>query len=424
MSFPFKEVTTEQVLRDAFGQSKGYVKVMDGKSQKFYPSEELISHWDRIREDHSPFNLFVSIGQFVTPKKGGKVDNLAALCMMPVDIDYDIPGMCPEECYEMIVDKLTKNGLSVIPFPTYVECGHRLRILYLFQTPYIVRYAGRKRRSCFRFLSKLFQYYVNVVNSIDPRLHAETQKLSSFFRPAGSLNFKGVWDVQNHCYKEKETHKVRIYEGGGHPMDVNALASFVLKSRSEWESTRTKKKIRMKAKIHVKAKGKSFLLRRLDFLLDLQAKLHYDCIGMRETMCWNFYNVLLSLGNTPGESFRQMRRFNSNFRSPLSTAEIRGARTTKIYRIRDWKFYAQFGEEQPAMTREEKRAHDRAYSKERRAIVRKIREDAGDMAWQKREARRQKVSELRANGYGANDIARVVGVSRRTVYYDLALSES
>ncbi|MFN2938439.1 helix-turn-helix domain-containing protein [Lachnospiraceae bacterium YH-ros2226] len=417
-----KPISTEELL-SYYRKSKGYVKLNSGKNRKgvFCPSNELTDPLSYF--NGNLYNLGISLGEYVTPKKGGTKDNLSSINFFAIDIDYsfDLPA---ETVVEKLMNELIGDGCgSPIPFPTFIEYGHRMRFLYALEHPYILRgLKGKRRERAIRFVQKVAHSYADRINAIDPQYHAEGQKLTSTFRPAGSINRKTCFDkVHNRCVTVCKS-VIQIIPGGGKSHDLQFYADYVMTEKKtyvdlqEWKKEHKTKR----SSIHVRGirGGKDYRTERLETLLQLQRQ--GSCIGMRETMCWNFHNLCLSMGNTREEAYEKLVDFNQNFEVPLSRSEVRSARVRKVYSLKSETFYRQFGMEK-VTTRdpEYNRAYGKAYYKEKRSIEKK----QGKLFQQKREVMKAKAKKLRSEGYSVMDIARELSVSRRTVYYYLKESE-
>ena len=87
--FKFCDADMSDILA-FYRMSKGYVKVNNGSHRggKFIPSDKLE---DPLNVMDSNINLGMSLGEFISPKKGGSLSNLASINMFAIDIDFDFP---------------------------------------------------------------------------------------------------------------------------------------------------------------------------------------------------------------------------------------------------------------------------------------------------------------------------------------------
>jgi len=416
--FKFYDVGINDILA-FYKNSKGYVKINNGSHRggKFIPSDKLENPLNVM---DSNINLGMSLGEFISPKKGGSLSNLASINMFAIDIDFDFPGMTPEQVIKQLYSDMSHGytDCSYIPFPTFIEYGHRVRFLYALKKPYILRnIKGRKNRTL-KFLQKVTGLYADYINTLNPNYHAEGQKLHTTFRPAGSVNRKSVFNPATEQLETLYSIPVHIIKGNGVPMDMQDYADFVMPDRKDYEDYECRKEAKKKkrAKIHVSGvkRGNSYLVRRVETLKRLQKE--SNCIGMRETMCFNFCNARISLGDSKEEAYRAMSDFNSDFQIPLSPSKVRSARTKKVYKMTERTFYAQFNLE-PEHTKDAE--YSREYSRAYRIEKKRILTEKGKTFQQQREKKKARAKELRSLGLSADEIAIELGVSKRSVYYYL-----
>jgi hypothetical protein len=418
MEFPFVDVPLSEVL-SYYQKSKGYVKFNSGRNRRgvFVPSDELSGSLPSLGTN---VNLGIGLGEYSVPRLGGVLDNLSSIHFFAIDIDFDFPKS-PEEVILMLYSDLTSDmdGLSPIPFPTYVEYGHRIRLLYALSEPYILRTRGRHRRAAIRFCQKVIHCYAEVINGLNPHYHAEGQRLTTTFRPAGSINHKTTWNPTTERPDTICHVPVKMIRGGGKAMTMQDYSAFVMDSPKDHADKKAwKREHKRRVKVHVSSVrgGNHYLLDRVEALLRLQKDL--SCIGMRETMCWNYHNLMLSLGKSDVEAYALLKKFNDNFRIPLPKNELRSARVKHVYHLSEQTFYAQFGMEKDNPTKDPD--YHKAYSKAYRKEVKKNLEEKGQTKRQLREERKEKVQKLHSEGMGAKEIAKLLQISVRTVYYDLS----
>jgi predicted transcriptional regulator len=133
-------------------------------------------------------------------------------------------------------------------------------------------------------------------------------------------------------------------------------------------------------------------------------------------MCWNFCNLMFSMGDSKEEAYRAMSDFNSDFQIPLPPSKVRSARTKRVYKLTERTFYAQFNLE-PEHTKDAE--YSREYSRAYRVEKKRILTEKGKTFQQQREKKKARAKELRSLGLSADEIAIELGVSKRSVYYYL-----
>lgn len=361
MEFPLKETTFDEL--SLYNKRDSYVKIMDkNRKGKFISNRDIKNP---IYAEENKQNLMVSISGYIKPNHATK-NNLAMVYMMPIDVDFTL-NQQPEEVYQDIINRLTSNGNmpSYIPLPTYIECGHRLRLVWVFSEPYMLITTRKKKLGAIKFIEKVFKAYTDEINSLNPFYNAEPQKLTSFIRPNGSINIKYEEYYQNNerLYRPSFAEEIRYYRCSNIRYTLQELADSILPMTKEEYEPLSKERTHKRTYISLKKKlsvNNHYLQNRLKFLQENQKELEE---GHRELLCFHYYNVLLSLGISPRECMERMITYNENFLHPLSLTEVKDARARKIYKYSEYRFYQTFGKDVPNGNnkKESKNIYNRLY---------------------------------------------------------------
>lgn len=189
----------KEYCTDLYGSVCGFVKMMCGHNRYgiYTPAAALSgdsaekymnsTHLDRQ-------NMMMSMSTF--RKKGhATLNNILAVCCLAVDVDYlfqeeNGEPMEPMKVYRQIAKDCLEREFW-FPVPTYVEYGHRLRLVYVLDQPfYLPHQDKKKRRSVIRWMLKMESAMACFLNKMDYRYHAEVQQLTKFVRVPESLNIK------------------------------------------------------------------------------------------------------------------------------------------------------------------------------------------------------------------------------------------
>lgn len=144
--------------------------------------------------------------------------------------------------------------------------------------------------------------------------------------------------------------------------------------------------------------------KRIRFIEQLIANNNGDCSGRREVMAWLYYNSLIQLFDTKTAE-DMLNKLNHSFTEPLRTAQIRSIirqyeKKKKPYTIRTALWLELVG----ATAEECKEYYDTSH----RDLDRKA-------ARERKAERDERIAEMKAEGYTAEQIAKACGCSVRTV---------
>jgi DNA-binding CsgD family transcriptional regulator len=187
---PYKQITS--YLSDIFSLAKredGYFCVRSGPrsyaSQSWMDVSKIANFPIEISR-HDYRDAFFSFATYKKSKNPSKSENrITNIFAWSIDVDYKNEAAAPLDVYEYIMENVS------LPKPNYIECGHRLRLIYLFKEP--LRLFPKNREallSGYRFLQQTFCDQINDTLGFDGSFGAESCPPTSFFRLPGSVNTK------------------------------------------------------------------------------------------------------------------------------------------------------------------------------------------------------------------------------------------
>ena len=337
------------IIQDLSSKTNGYFKLYCGRNRKgnYIPASALTGK-NRGRYlngiDICNRNKYISPCTYI--EKGyGRTDKINTVCCVSIDINYrrGILGEDEmEETPERVWNKLCMDSIvagCIVPVPTYIEYGRKLKLIYVFESPVCLRIPDQaKRKSTIAWLNRMMESLADSINKINWKYHAVACKINKPIRVPLSTEakFKSGYDWDNSkfvIYLDYE-EEVRHYKPSASRLwDVHALSDFILPPLPSWykeykAKEERKKLISLSDRPHT---IKDNLVRRLSFLCDLQ-KRGWDK-GHREHMCFLYWNTLNQLGIQNAQE--QTLRFNRGFITPLPEKEVlRYARPQKKYKYR------------------------------------------------------------------------------------------
>ena len=220
----------------------------------------------------------------------------------------------PEFVYELISENLE---LLQIPEPSYIECGHQLRLIYLLSSPINCSaiYSNKSKRAIRRLQSVICQRLNEEYDC-----HAEPQPLSSYYRMPGSIN-------------SKDNSIVHIKKASGKKYELSYLIDEFLPSLpySYDEYRKRKRNIKVSRKKLTNSKTDNDIVRTDDYKNRLckirlmgfknlrpYAEMHHK----REILTYLYTATYLSI-HADSDSIEIAKEFNAGFNRPLSDNEIR-----------------------------------------------------------------------------------------------------
>lgn len=344
--------TENQYISDFYGQkAAGFLKIWGGKNKTgVFPYGKTFCNEhakDILKIDKLPSsNLFMSVSTFYGKKKA-TIDNIRSVQCIPIDIDYKFKDKRGDLLDPLVVwDMLQKDIINkriFFPMPTYIEYGHRLRLIYLLNEGGVIlpRVDKNRRKKILNLLRRIQEELINTINALNPLYHAEYNSYTSFVRVPASLNT--IWEKRfdpndfggKPTFHVDEEYYVQIRKiANGRRWDFHDLADEVLPKLPEWY--RDKKVKKNTPGIHISTNDRnisSMLTSRMHFLEILQDN-GYD-IGFREVMCFMYWNFALQSGYSETEAQLAALEFNRGFKHPMKEKEVISlSRPRKLYYYR------------------------------------------------------------------------------------------
>ncbi len=298
-------------------------------------------------------DLFFSFATYKKGKDGHMKRDTAHLCNIyawSIDVDYEDDSKHPLDIYEYIMDNVS------LPAPNYVEYGHRLRMIYIFEEP--LRLYSKQRDKLlkgFRFLQKCMAKKIN--DTLDG-MGAESTPPTSFFRMPGSVNTKTGDIIQvKHITDEKWTLQEMFSEW----IPERYIDEFGLGKDYK------KKKKKDKKKAATDFNSTILWKRRMRIFEEMQNLSNPP----RKRLCFLYGVGLLwtHQANSSEEAMRGILEFNKGFLHPLPEKVIRSKmRTIHAYKYRDSELAAFLGVEASvfgSLSRKE-RDHERYLAKKKK----------------------------------------------------------
>lgn len=315
-------------------------------------------------------DLFFSFATYKKRKDGTIKRDTAHLCNIyawSIDVDYEDDKKHPLDIYQYIMDNVC------LPTPNFVEYGHRLRMIYIFEEP-LRLYCGQRDKLLrgFRFLQKCMAKKIN--DTLDG-MGAESTPPTSFFRVPGSVNSK-TGDVVGvkHVTDEKWTLQELFSEW---------VPDIYIDEHGLGKSYKKKKK--KDRKMAATPFNSTILWRRRMRIFEEMQNLSNP---PRKRLCFLYGVGLLwtHQANSSEEALRGILEFNRHFQYPLPEKVIRSKmRTIRAYKYRDAEIavflgvdVARFGsvsrkerDRERYLAKKEKRGYYRDYLKDRLRFVEK-----------------------------------------------------
>lgn len=428
----------QEFIKMLCSNTNGYFKIHCGhnRSGNFIPASALCSkkyekYITGIKLDDQ--NKMITQSTYIT-KGSACLSNINTVCCLAVDVDYEFKDkkgdlLDPLCVWSKLCWDCVENGYEM-PTPTYIEYGHRFRLVYIFESPVCLRIRDKeKRRKVVVWLNRITQAIADEINHLNPLYHASAQSLTKSLRVPGSINakFGMVYDSAERKMKPVCLYKYIVCIKkpiNSKRWDVHELSDCILPDLPSWYDEYVKRKSKKAPLISLSNNVRDvrgMLKNRLCFLERLQ-KLGWD-EGYREIMCFLFWNFSLQSGMSSEEAKNKVCVFNQNFIHPLPEKEmLQHSRPRKLYfyradtlmRLLDVPVDIAF---QAGLINNQKKMYDRAYSRRYRMMKRieKRKQDTKD-----RNKLIDMIHELRQMGKTLAEIAVSVNRSVSTVKRILA----
>jgi hypothetical protein len=215
-------------------------------------------------------------------------DSIFSIHLIAIDLDPDLSERTVDRWIDL-VELEVLNGK--IPAPSFIEYGHRLRLMYKVES------VGATKKS-----KNLSQKIANkLAAKLDPEFNATGQALTTYGRIVGSVNSKDMSLVQ-----VKWVHK-SMYQLRDLQKDVLGPPEWLVSAGKEHS-----KVIRLKTPYSLNRE-------RMNDLWRIQ-KIRDE--GYREMLCFMFRNHCILAGYSQEEAKEAMLEFNANFERPLKPNKV------------------------------------------------------------------------------------------------------
>ena len=379
----------QEFIKMLCSDTNGYFKIHCGhnRSGNFVPASALCSkksgkYITGIKLDDQ--NKMITQSTYI--RKGNAcLSNINTVCCLAIDVDYEFKDkkgnlLDPLVVWNQLCWDCVTNEYEM-PVPTYVEYGHRFRLVYIFNSPVCLRISDKeKRRKTVVWLNRIGQTIADGINAINPLYHASAQSLTKSLRIPGSINakFEMDYDRLEKIWKPRCLYKYIVCikkPVNSKRWDVHELSDYVLPTLPDWYGGYIKKKSKKAPLISLSNNVrdvKTMLKNRLRFLEKLQ-KLGWDR-GYREMMCFLYWNFCLQSGMSGEDAKQKTCDFNRHFLHPLPEKEmLQHSRPRKLYLYRVDTILRLLGVPtdlavQTGLINTQKKLYDRAYSRRYRML--------------------------------------------------------
>lgn len=226
-------------------------------------------------------------------------DNAFSVENIQVDVDFrkvqDYKNKSPQEIWQLILE----NDVGVtIPYPSAIEYGHQLRLIYAIDGLYIKK-GSKAVKTIAKRLSDTFAKRLKKYN-------AEGQPITSHGRVIGSVNSR-----------DGSIIKMEMF---GHVYSVDTLKDKWLDPLPTWYDD-WKVRPKKERKIHHLQNEYSLNVTRIKDLIKIVQHYNGDLDG-RRFICFQIRNHSLLAGDSPDEAKTRMLEVNDMFKHPLKVNVI------------------------------------------------------------------------------------------------------
>lgn len=388
----------------------GYLCIRSGngtdQGQSFFPVSQLQNE-NAVNQElsrHSYKDAYMSFASY----KGGKhprrsEDRLLNIYAFSIDVDYPNLSVSPEDILSYILENVS------IPVPNYAECGHRLRLIYIFREP--LRLFSKQKKALlagFHFLQESICQMINETLSFDGiSFGAESNPPTSFFRIPGSINTKDD-SVIRLLFISKEQYTLQEYFEEWIPSVILDKSGCKEKWYAEWKQTPKKRK------------SHSSIQKLWEMRLQTLKELRTLQNPHRKKLLFVYACGLKHLNPdiTSQELFQECLLYNEGFSVPLRPNQVY-AQINQVNK-KNYKFTDEF----LAFYLEVDSSYFAALSRKERDKVRyeekkKQKQKKGQTRQQKVSRRQKKIKEMITEGYTLIQIAKECRISIATVKRDI-----
>ena len=405
-------LSTEAYLKELFSQAKeedGAICLSNFHHGHFM--QQFLSISDICRQSPQLSYVLHSLERedaffsFATYKGGRKVKrdtaHLANIYAWSIDVDYQNGSIRPEDMFSYIMDSVS------LPQPSFVEMGHRLRLIYVLKEP--LRLYGKQKAAllrAFHFLQECMAGMINEELSFgEVSFGAESCPPTSFFRIPGSINSKDSSRIRVYAYSQERYTFQEVFEEFVPSRMLDASGC-----REEWYASWKRKKKKKKT-LQPYSGTEALWKRRLEILRELRT---YPG-AHRKKLCFVYACGLVHahIASSAEEVITLTEEYNEGFPCPLPLNKVHAH--TKLVFKKPYRFSDRYLTEYlevpdgvfSGQSRKE-RDHER-YLRRKKCTL-----SVSD----KIHTRRQRLKELLLQGHTQSDAARILSVSLSTIKRD------
>lgn len=303
----------------------GFIKIMSGNNRRgyFYSKEVLCDEikLEAILESRrfSIDNVYASMATYKTMKEA-TMGNILTVNALAIDADFTLQNGQENITTEEAINALHLAVLDGFPEPTYIEFSRNLRLVYIFEKPYIIPQNREKAEACRTFLKRVAICLSEELNRHSEVIYfnATPQRLTSFIRIPHSVNKRtyGHYDYDRKVFVIDVVNRYEVdIKQFGDKWDIEKLSELVLpplfSGYKEWKQKNRQKK--QNKVTYIKPQG--IAEKRLTELEELQRR-GYD-VGYREKLCYFYWVTVRQAGKTEEEATEAVKAYNSQFKIPL-----------------------------------------------------------------------------------------------------------
>lgn len=437
-----------QYIKDFYGigrtpRKAGYVKLQCGRNRSgvFVPVHCF------AREDFEKYftyktlnerNLMMSACSFERKKKATE-DTIVNVFALTIELSNPFPETMPtKKIWELIEKSISKS----VPEPTYIERAKNLRLVYILDEPFCMRFQKKSRRKdAVRWLQSIKQNICEEINkATDGYLNAHIDRLARYVRVPNSVEQHFLMfrkkKGKGYDYHLTSSDTVSIWRNpDGKIWKIKELSDAAFHfSRPEWYDDWKRRqlhpapepKISISPRTGLRARINERKMRLLeDLTLNRTLKINpltdeHAKDYCRELTCFMYQNFALSAGYSLDDVIKMVKELNQSFYEPLHLMEaLMTAHPKKEYNLPYeyiFKTLKVTEEEKKQLDLYDKKEYDRAYARERRSAAYRKKLELGSTRMQLKEKAVLLAAKLKAAGKTVLEIAVEMKVCIRSVY--------
>lgn len=430
----FKDLSPSD--RDALNQylldlyptaTNGWIKIANLHTGKyyFYPSNQIANfeYWMSnifCHNYYSPNNLYLTMNGFITPNSA-RESNLLYLNAFAIDLDYRKYTRFQNEEPLVVYQKLQCYFGILLPHPTYIEFGHQLRLIYIFD-----QYMGLSKKSRKKQIALVKKIKKTLENNLQSHPWAKDfgldiggNNLTSFVRIPFSFSTA-----------RKYKYQVKILKVGS-KINLATLQKWWLPPLGNWYDPNycfKKSKPKNTASFTPTRSSNYDELNRAHLRDLLKIQNYYNTIetkGHRELLCHVYFLYAYMLYESLDIARQAVLEYNANFINPLPERNllmaIRNTPNYNPYKNSTLLYCLDITDDLAcrldleATSTQSHRDRQKAYYYRLKAQ----REKNGETKKQKIHTRQNQIRSLLHEGKTVKEIANAFGISEATVRRDI-----